>query len=112
MSSRSNGGRNQNTGSSESSPRWWRWRRQSLVVTTPLVTAAAPAADESWSLALDRVCHQIAPYLPPLSAATRKAILCMVALVIAWKFVIWTLELVVTGACFSLAVSILLCFLR
>lgn len=110
MSSRTNGGRNQN---SESSPRWWRWRRQSLVDTPPLVvTAAAPAADGSWTVALDRVCHQIAPYLPPFSAATRKAILCMVALVIAWKFVIWTLELVVTGACFSLAVSILLCFLR
>lgn len=109
MSIGSNGGRNRN---SESSQRWWRWRRQSLVDNPPLVTAAAPAADEPWSLALDRVCHQIAPYLPPFSAATRKAILCMVALVIAWKFVIWTLELVVTGACFSLAVSILLCFLR
>lgn len=111
MSSRTNGGRNQN---SESGPRWWRWRRQTLVDTPPLivVAAAAPAADESWTVALDRACHQIAPYLPPFSAATRKAILCMVALVIAWKFVIWTLELVVTGACFSLAVSILLCFLR
>uniref|UniRef100_A0A1B6EHL6 Uncharacterized protein n=1 Tax=Cuerna arida TaxID=1464854 RepID=A0A1B6EHL6_9HEMI len=99
---------------SHETPRWWgRWKRARIIVVdgAPHLENTSNAED-SWSESLERVIQRVAPQLPTLSATTRKAIVCTIALVLVWRLVLWALELIVTGICCIVAVLGLLCFLR
>uniref|UniRef100_A0A1B6LTQ5 Reticulon domain-containing protein n=1 Tax=Graphocephala atropunctata TaxID=36148 RepID=A0A1B6LTQ5_9HEMI len=101
----------QNRNQRAATARWWgRWRRARVVV----VDEPPPdtGADDSWSETLERLVQRVAPQLPTLSANTRKAIVCTIALVLVWRLVLWVLELLVTGLCCLVAVLGLVCFLR
>lgn len=64
---------------------------------------------ESWVTIIDRLL-QLSNILPTLSNSSRRAIICIIILVLIWKMLIWTFELVLTAACFLLLVIVLLSF--
>uniref|UniRef100_A0A1B6HHG7 Uncharacterized protein n=1 Tax=Homalodisca liturata TaxID=320908 RepID=A0A1B6HHG7_9HEMI len=98
---------------SHGTPRWWgRWKRARIIVVDEQEAPVAESTEDSWSESLERLIQRVAPQLPTLSATTRKAIVCTIALVLVWRLVLWALELVVTGVCCVVAVLGLLCFLR
>lgn len=92
------------------SPRWWRFRRSRLSGSLP--SQQQQANQQTWASTAEQICSQLAIHLPNLSASTRKAIVGIIVLVFAWKFIIWTAELLITGVCLGVAVMILLWFFR
>lgn len=92
------------------SPRWWRFRR-SRVSGSP-APQQQQANQESWVLTVEHICTQLPAHLTNISASTRNSIIGIILLVLAWKFIIWTFELLITGLCLGVAVMMLLWFFR
>lgn len=68
--------------------------------------------EESWCVLMDRLLLKLSPYLPQVSSTTRKAIVTIILLVLVWKLVIWSLEMIVTAVFMSAAVMLLVIIIR